>query len=153
MEAPDSGVVHVPLQHTSGSNIVDEIPVDVVANLILLHPVHGITGVVRAGAQSYVPRSLSHLHADIRTHLPLSRDVPPIAFRYVSDTVIEEGRYARFRALLGRDWRFLNRASRHLVELKGPLSIPLEDHDTAEFMATRARIIAEGVISRRRSKL
>ncbi|KAJ7842981.1 male sterility protein-domain-containing protein, partial [Mycena olivaceomarginata] len=39
--APDSGVVQVSPKHQSGSNIVDEIPVDLVANLILLHTMRG----------------------------------------------------------------------------------------------------------------
>jgi hypothetical protein len=94
MEAPDSGVVHVSPKNSSGSNIVDEIPVDLVANLILLHAMHGTTGVVHASSQSYIPRCLSQFHDDIRANIP--RHLSPIPFRYVVDKSITQGRLACF---------------------------------------------------------
>ncbi|KAJ7485808.1 male sterility protein-domain-containing protein [Mycena latifolia] len=152
MEAPDSGVFHVSPRHPTGSNILDEIPVDLAANLILLHVMYGTTGIVHAGAQSYVHRSLSQLHDTIRAHLPSGRGSAASPFRYVTDKRVEEGRYARFWAVLGRDWYFSNATSKAFENLRGPLSIVLEEHDATEFMANRARIIAED-ITRCRSKL
>ncbi|KAJ7108971.1 hypothetical protein C8R43DRAFT_1139775 [Mycena crocata] len=58
MESPDSGVIHVSPTNASGFNIVDEIPVDLVANIILLHMLKGTNGIVHAGAKSYTPRRL-----------------------------------------------------------------------------------------------
>ncbi|KAJ6571632.1 hypothetical protein B0H19DRAFT_1255590 [Mycena capillaripes] len=151
MEAPDSGVVHVSPSNLSGSNIVDEIPVDLVANLILLHTMHGTTGIVHASSQSYIPRRLSQFHADIRAHIP--RRLSQIPFRYVADKSVKQGRYAQFWVVMGRDWIFSNTRSRFLEHLEGPLRITLDNHDSARFMSYRARLIAEDIMSHLRSKL
>ncbi|KAJ7135894.1 NAD-binding domain 4 protein [Mycena epipterygia] len=151
MEAPDSGIVHVSPRNMSGSNIVDEIPVDLVANLILLHAMHGTTGIVHASSQSYTPRRLSQFHDDIRAHIP--RSLPAVPFRYVSDLQMEQGRYAQFWVVMGKDWHFSNAASRSFESLKGPLSMVLEDHDAAKFMRNRAKLIAEDIMSHCKSKL
>ncbi|KAF8142841.1 male sterility protein-domain-containing protein [Mycena galopus ATCC 62051] len=151
MTAPDSGVFHVSPQHTSGSNILDEIPVDLVANLILLHIMRRTTGVVHACSQSYVPRSLAQLHDSIRPHLP--PDMARNAFQYISDPHIPEGDYARFWHVLGRDWHFSNLASQALSEVKGPLAMVIDDHDAHEFMMRRAKLIAKEVSAHSKSKL
>ncbi|KAJ7099956.1 NAD-binding domain 4 protein [Mycena belliarum] len=142
MKAPDSGIFHVSPYHPMGTNILDEIPVDLVANILLLHLLHGTRGIVHAGAQSYVPRTLSHIHADIRAFCP-SESAP---FTYVTDMTIEQGKYARFWKLFGRDWHFSNKATKPLLAVMGPLSVALEDHDAASFMRNRARIIAEAIL-------
>ncbi|KAJ7887253.1 male sterility protein-domain-containing protein [Mycena olivaceomarginata] len=144
--APDSGVVQVSPKHQSGSNIVDEIPVDLVANLILLHTMRGRIGIVHACSQSYVPRSLSQLHGTILAHI--SPHMPRDEFEYTSDCSMVEGDYARFWGIMGRDWHFSNGASEELANVRGVLSMDLEDHDAAEFMATRARLIAKDVEAR-----
>ncbi|KAJ7859189.1 hypothetical protein B0H14DRAFT_2577355 [Mycena olivaceomarginata] len=141
--APDSGVVQVSPKYQSGSNIVDEIPVDLVANLILLHTMRGRIGIVHACSQSYVPRSLSQLHGTILAHI--SPHMPRDEFEYTSDCFMVEGDYARFWSIMGRDWHFSNGASEELANVRGVLSMDLEDHDAAEFMATRVRLIAKDV--------
>ncbi|KAJ7755293.1 male sterility protein [Mycena maculata] len=151
MEAPDSGVVHVSPHNLTGSNIVDEIPVDLAANLILLHVMHGSAHIVHASAQSYTPRRLSQFHDDIRRHIPWV--LPAVPFRYLSNKRIEQGRYAQFWVVMGRDWIFSNDASKVFAGLGGPLSIVLESHDVARFMDRRAKIIAEDIMSNYRSKL
>ncbi|KAJ7183815.1 hypothetical protein C8R46DRAFT_1344519 [Mycena filopes] len=144
MKDPDSGVIRVAPGHISGSNIVDEIPVDLVANLLLLHAVQGTLGIVHAGAQSYIPRTLAQLHETITSHLDILDPRPKSsAFRYVSDVATEEGHHNVFWRFLGRDWHFSDAASRDLKEIRGVLSMRLEGHDPAEFMATRARDIAQ----------
>ncbi|KAJ7142745.1 hypothetical protein C8R44DRAFT_827585 [Mycena epipterygia] len=135
--APDSGVIHTTY---GGANIADEIPVDLVANLVLLHAARGTTGVVHASAQSYVPRSLAHLLADI------CAVVPTAVFTYVADGSVAEGKYARFLKILSRDRRFSNAKSGALKDCGGPLSIDLKDHDAAGFMRTRVRVIAENLL-------
>ncbi|KAJ6541373.1 NAD-binding domain 4 protein [Mycena capillaripes] len=145
MTAPDSGVIHVSPENPGGSNIVDEIPVDLVANLILLHIIQGSTGIFHAGAESYVPRTLAQLHNTICAHIP--RGVPPNAFRYVSDGGLEEGRYAEFWGILGKNWRFSNAGSRSLAQVKGALSMVLEGHDAAAFMEKRVKLIAEEILT------
>ncbi|KAJ6489005.1 NAD-binding domain 4 protein [Mycena sanguinolenta] len=95
MTSPDSGVTRVSAKHAgSGSNIFDEIPVDLVANLTLLHVMRGTTGIVHACSRSYIPRSLSQLHDTIRAHIPAH--VTLNEFCYTSDPLIPEGRINRF---------------------------------------------------------
>ncbi|KAJ6489006.1 male sterility protein-domain-containing protein [Mycena sanguinolenta] len=153
MTSPDSGVFRVSAKHAgSGSNIFDEIPVDLVSNLILLHIMRGTTGIVHACSQSYVPRSLSQFHDAIRAHIPAH--VTLNEFCYTSDPLIPEGRYNRFVRIGGRDWHFSNRASQEFAQTKGPLSMVLEDHDSTEFIMTRAKLIAKDVVAREcRNKL
>ncbi|KAK7049075.1 NAD-binding domain 4 protein [Favolaschia claudopus] len=123
MSAPDSGIVHVSPHCADGTNVYDEIPVDIVANLTLLHIMHGTDGA--RGPE----------------------------FHYVTDKSIKQGRYAEFGKIWARDWRFSNAASKSFRSVKGPLSIALGDHDAAEkFMKERARRISEEVVRRRASK-
>ncbi|KAJ7081123.1 NAD-binding domain 4 protein [Mycena belliarum] len=143
MDSPDSGVFHVSRRHPRGSNIVDEIPVDLVANLILLHIMHDTAGVVHATGQSYAYQSLAQLHADMRPHIPRGLTAPGPPFRYVTDKRIPQGRLAGFWKAMGRDWHFSAEASRSFEALDGPLSIALGDHDVSQFMQERARRIAE----------
>lgn len=55
-----TGIIHVPESQTSGTNLFDEIPIDWVSNLILLHGAAGTCGVVHAGAESFTHRSFDH---------------------------------------------------------------------------------------------
>ncbi|KAJ7728930.1 male sterility protein-domain-containing protein [Mycena maculata] len=148
MAAPDSGVFRVT--SSTADNVVDEIPVDLVANLLLLHVAHGTTGIVHAGAQSYVPRTLAQLHATILAHIPRPERLPQPPFQYVTDACIEEGRYATFWRILGRDLHFSTKASEFLTNIEGPLSIRglLDGHDAAAFMDERARLVAREIADR-----
>ncbi|KAJ7633468.1 NAD-binding domain 4 protein [Mycena polygramma] len=137
ISVPDSGVIHVARGNTAGSNIVDEIPVDLVANLVLLHTARGTSGIVHASAQCYVPRTLGQIQADIRA------EVPGASFRNVDDRKVKAGRYARFWKAAGRDWRFSAAKSVGLKGCGGPLSIDLAQHDVAKFMRMRVRLIAK----------
>ncbi|KAJ6580765.1 male sterility protein-domain-containing protein [Mycena capillaripes] len=90
----------------------------------------------------YVPRSLAQMHADIRA------EVPGAAFAYVDDWQVKEGRYALFWKVAGRDWRFCGAKSVALKGCGGPLSIDIEDHDVADFMRMRVRLIAKDIETR-----
>ncbi|KAJ7262062.1 NAD-binding domain 4 protein [Mycena rebaudengoi] len=136
---PDSGVSHVMPSHPAGTNIVDEIPVDIVANLILLHTIHGTRGIVHAGAQIFGARTLAAIHANMRaTGMPTD-------FSYVVDAGVPEGLYARFWKVFGRDWWFDATASKPFKGLGGVLSIDVSRDMLEEFMAERARKIADQV--------
>ncbi|KAJ7262037.1 hypothetical protein C8J57DRAFT_1232167 [Mycena rebaudengoi] len=114
---PDSGVSRVEPEHPGGTNIVDEIPVDVVANVVFLHIIHGTAGIVHASAQISGMRTLVAMHVDMRaTGMPTN-------FSYVVDTGVQVGTYARFWKLSSRDWRFevtaseISKASRDRLAL------------------------------------
>ncbi|KAJ7258162.1 male sterility protein-domain-containing protein [Mycena rebaudengoi] len=95
---PDSGVMRAEPKHPAGTNILDEIPVDVVANLSLLHVIHGTVGIVHASAQIFGARTVADMHADMRaTGMPTN-------FSYAVDEQIPEGIYSRFWKATRRDW-------------------------------------------------
>ncbi|KAJ7030823.1 hypothetical protein C8F04DRAFT_1263507 [Mycena alexandri] len=71
--APDSGVFWVAPGDTDGRNVIDELPVNFVGNLILLDAARGTVGIVHATAQSYVPRTMAHLEADICAVQPAAK--------------------------------------------------------------------------------
>ncbi|KAK7022424.1 NAD-binding domain 4 protein [Favolaschia claudopus] len=153
MQNPDSGIFHVSSLHPAGTNIVDEVPVDTVANLILLHVMHGTAGVIHTSAESYVPRTLAQLHQDVVDHFPKQHGSRGAEFRYVTDDSVKQGRYAEFWGIGGRDWRFSNAASKRFRSVDGPLSVALGDHDSRQFMKERARRIGEEIIRRRASRV
>lgn len=152
LQSPDNGVFHVAPTTTPGSNLLDEIPVDLVANLILLHLCHGTTGVIHAGSQSYVPRCLAQLHAEMCSHGPRNL-APKMRFEYVQDKRVKQGRCAEFWQVMGRDWLFSNAASEHLKGVKGPLTMDISDHDAGAFMNRRIQIIADEIETPYQAKL
>ncbi|KAJ6523355.1 male sterility protein-domain-containing protein, partial [Mycena capillaripes] len=129
-----------------GTNILDEIPVDLAANLLLLHCIHGSTGPVHACAQSYIPRTFSQIIADEiaphtrqinnRTHSGPANI--PLALRF----------HAIFTHSGGRNWHFSNAASRKFADVEGPLGMKLNDHDPEKFFAGRSKVVAEKVRAR-----
>ncbi|KAJ6573170.1 NAD-binding domain 4 protein [Mycena vulgaris] len=140
--APDSGVVRGP---SAGANVVDELPVDLVANLILLHAVHGTRGIAHAGSQLCGTRTLARLHADMRaTGMPTN-------FSYVADPPVREGVYARFWMVAGKDWRFSVAASEKFKGQGGLLSVDVGEGAFERFMQERARRIAEEVKGRNKA--
>ncbi|KAJ7433477.1 male sterility protein-domain-containing protein [Mycena latifolia] len=132
--APDSGIARA-----TGTNIVDELPVDLVANLVLLHAAHGTAGVVHASAQICGARSLAALHGDMRATGMAAE------FSYVSDPRVREGPYARLWRVAGRDWRFYVGASERFKGYAGALSIDVGHRELEQFMKERARRIADEV--------
>ncbi|KAJ7261987.1 male sterility protein-domain-containing protein [Mycena rebaudengoi] len=97
---PDSGVYRLEPEHPMDRLIIDEIPVDLVANLILLHVIHGTAGIVHASAQIFGPRTMAKYEADMRaTGMPMN-------FSFVRDGGVAEGAYAQFWKLYARHWQF-----------------------------------------------
>ncbi|KAK8073315.1 hypothetical protein PG994_004214 [Apiospora phragmitis] len=95
---------HVPDGITSGSNILDEIPVDIVANMMLQHVCRGTAGAVHAGSELYILRTLDHFLADVDEHVPdewrrkMARNV------FTSDRSQKECKITRFYRVGTRDW-------------------------------------------------
>ncbi|KAG8529626.1 uncharacterized protein KY384_005106 [Bacidia gigantensis] len=112
----------------SGTNILDIVPVDWVANLVLLHTVDNKRGVIHASAESYGLLTFDELIARVQ------------------DPNQEECRAARFFKIATRDWRFSNKASTHLKSNEGPLSIKNDNHDIIEQLVptmTRVTILVK----------
>ena len=138
-------IYHAAPGSTSGSNIIDEIPVDLVANLTLTHLTLGTRGVVTLSSLCYTPRSFDKLIADLRRSLPPSwlPKIPTAVF--TTDQSKREGQLARFYRIGTKGWTFDCGRSRALLGSGGPLGVAslLRGHDVGDFTERRVRRIFE----------
>lgn len=145
MMFPVSGldVYHAAQGSTSGSNILDEVPVDVVANLTLLHLTLGTRGVVQTGSLCYTPRTFDKMIADLRRSLPPSwlPKIPTVVF--TTDRTKRQGQLAQFYRIATRDWTFDNGKSRALLGLEGLLGVRFQGHEVDEFAKRRIQRLFE----------
>ena len=145
---PGTGILHAPEGQISGTNVFDEIPVDWVSNLILLHAAASTRGVVHAGAESFIPRTFDHqsqtfLDEEARKKIIL-----------VQDKNIPQCFWAEFYKVITRDWRFSNKESERFRDVSGPLSISLDGVDLEAYdRGRRAKVQAEVAASRRKARL
>jgi alcohol-forming fatty acyl-CoA reductase len=145
---PGTGIIHAAEGGIPGTNIFDEIPVDWVSNLILLHTAAGTRGVIHAGAESFVPRSFDH-------HLQtLVDDEAKRKIILVQDRSVQQCFWADFYKVITRDWRFSNRASEKFRDVRGPLGISTDGVDMEGYNnGRRAKVQAEVAASRTRARL
>jgi len=125
--SPGNRVFHATDGSDSGTNIFDEVPVDWVANLTLLHAAAGTKGIVHAGSESYIPRTLDDM---LRVAKVNNADME---VRFVKDRSIEQCPLAAFYKVASRDWRFSNKSSARFRGIEGPLSISAKGIDLFEF--------------------
>ncbi len=69
---PVGGTVLFGIQDASkfGRNVLDEIPVDLVSNVILQHVQRGTRGVVNASSQLFIPRTFNQFVQDVQQAVP-----------------------------------------------------------------------------------
>ncbi|KAE9378885.1 NAD-binding domain 4 protein [Stipitochalara longipes BDJ] len=145
---PGTGIIHAAEGQTTGTNIFDEIPVDWVSNLILLHAAAGTRGVIHAGAKSFIPRSFDHHFETLLDDKAKKK----ISFATNKDT--PQCIWADFYKVITRGWVFSNQASEKFRDVAGPLSISLDGLDLEEYdRGRRAKVQAEVAASRRRARL
>jgi fatty acyl-CoA reductase len=129
---------HAP---TNGGNILDEIPVDLVANVLLRHVHSGTRGVVHASSSYYIPRTLKWILEQsfeyLRAHWT-ERMAKPV---FVLDQRMEECKEAKFYRIGSRAWEFCAPSLHCLGTLSGPLGFGLGDHDIDRFFEFRIRSI------------
>ena len=72
IDNPGNATWYIPPEtgRTTGSNIIDVIPVDWVANLVLLHATTRTRGVVHAGAESYRLGTFDSWEIGVRAAVP-----------------------------------------------------------------------------------
>ena len=131
-------VWHAP---THGGNIVDEIPVDLVANVLLQHVHSGTRGVVHASSSCYIPKTLEWILEQPFKYLPAhwaARMATPV---FVQDQRVEQSKEAKFYRIGSRAWEFCAPSSRRLGILGGPLVFGLSDHDIDRFVELRIKSI------------
>ena len=73
LDDPGNATWYIPPEsgRTTGSNIIDIIPVDWVASLILLHAASGTKGIVHAGAESYRLGTFDSWDIGVRAGVPM----------------------------------------------------------------------------------
>jgi nucleoside-diphosphate-sugar epimerase len=138
---------------SSGSNVLDEIPVDLVANILLQHVQQGSRGPVHACSRSYVSRTFDDLVSDLAKHVPpyWRSDMKEVVFSCDRP----ESELATFYRVATRAWEFHHWRSVHLNKC-GPLSVDISGHDLDQFTERRVEGILHRVnaaVSRARPKL
>ncbi|RKF71188.1 Fatty acyl-CoA reductase 2 [Golovinomyces cichoracearum] len=142
--SPGNRVFHATAGSDSGTNIFDEVPVDWVANLTLLHAAAGTRGIVHAGSESYIPRTLDDM---LRVAQVNDADME---VRFVKDRSVEQCPLAAFYKVASRDWRFSNKSSAKFRGVEGPLSISVKGIDLFEFDCQRMHKLNSHIESYRR---
>jgi fatty acyl-CoA reductase len=108
---------HAP---TYGGNILDEIPVDLVANVLLQHVHLGTRGVVHASASYYIPKTLKWILEQLFEYLPAHWTERMAKLVFVQDQTVEESKEAKFYRIGSRAWEFCAPSSQRLRTLSAP---------------------------------
>ncbi|OOG00359.1 hypothetical protein ASPCADRAFT_37887 [Aspergillus carbonarius ITEM 5010] len=139
---------HAAEGYRSGANILDEIPVDFVANACLLHAAAGTRGIVHVGAQLYVRLTFDEILAICRAHAPeeLRNELPTIVF--VEDRSTPQHILAELVKVGTRNWLFDCGRSYWLKQLGGPLSLAVCQHDSDKLASARTKVAYEKVLRR-----
>lgn len=116
-------VWHAAAGYTTGANIIDEIPVDFVANACLLHAAARTTGIVQVGAQLYEPFTFDAFLEMAVSNAPpaVLRDLPRVIF--TEDLNAPQCFLAELVQVASRHWMFDCGRSYWLKQLGGPLSL------------------------------
>lgn len=128
---------HAAEGSSSGSNILDEIPVDLVANILLQNVQKGTRGPVNASSQFYIPRTFDDFVADVHKWVPDYWKVNVPLVEYTTDRSIQPCSISRFYHMDTRNWKFLGYDRQ--LDQQGPLSVSLEGHNADTF--TRKRVL------------
>lgn len=146
--SPGTGKIHALEGGITGENILDQIPVDWHANLILLHVAAGTRGVVQACADLFIPRTFDH-----HFHALLDNDAKA-KLSFIPRRGGSECFWPDYYKVLTRGWVFLTSSSDKFRNLSGPLGISLKGVDLEEYDRGRRRLVQNAVAaSKIRSKL
>ena len=109
--------------YRTGANILDETPVDFVANACLLHAAARTMGLVHIGAELFVRRTFDEFIGIIKKSAPpdLSTDLPTIIF--TEDQSAPQCFLAELVKVSTRNWLFDCSRSHWLKQVAGPLSL------------------------------
>lgn len=114
---------HAAEGHKTGANVLDEIPVDFVANACLLHSAARTTGIVQIGSGLYEPFTLDEYLEIVRSN------APPAIYSKLPQVIFTEDRnapqcfLAELVQVASRNWLFDCGRSYWLKQVGGPLNI------------------------------
>lgn len=114
---------HAAEGYQTGANIIDEIPVDFVANACLLHAAARTTGIVQIGSELYEPFTFDEFLEIVYSNAPaaIHRDLPRVVF--TEDKSAPQCFLAELVRVASRNWRFDCGRSYWLKQMGGPLSL------------------------------
>lgn len=136
---PGSGVFHPPEGHSSGMNLFDEIPVDWVANLTLLHIAAGTTGPVHAASETWFRRTFDE---GLET-LSAASGRPKLLF--VADKSLKQCFWAELFAVTMRDWNFSTKKADRFRGVGGVLSIDTNNVELAAYDRLRVQKVRKDI--------
>jgi len=116
-------VWHAAKGYKTGANIIDEVPVDFVANACLLHAAARTTGIVQIGSELYEPFTFDEYLDIAMTNAPpaIRRELPRIIF--TEDQSAPQGFLAELVQVASRNWLFDCGRSYWMRQVGGPLSL------------------------------
>ncbi|KAF7163071.1 hypothetical protein CNMCM5623_008091 [Aspergillus felis] len=136
-------VWHATEGYETGANIVDEIPVDFVANGCLLHAAARTQGIVHLGAQLYVPFTFDEFLRLAESSAPpsIQKELPTLTF--IQDRNAPQSLLADLVKVSTRNWVFDCGRSYWLKQMAGPLSLAACKHDADKLNSARIKEIYE----------
>lgn len=114
---------HATEGYKTGANVLDETPVDFVANACLLHAAARTTGIVHVGAELFIRRTFDEFIRLTYAAAPLElrKDMPTIIF--TEDRSVPQCFLAELVKVSTRNWLFDCSRSHWLKQVAGPLSL------------------------------
>ncbi|KAH7377226.1 male sterility protein [Plectosphaerella cucumerina] len=137
---PGTSVFHATQGSRSGTNVLDEIPVDLVADVLLQHVQRGSRGPIHAGAHIYIPRQFDQVITDAKRYVPPQWRAKMTTVVFSTDPESRECQLARFYRVSTRGWTFCVDKSASL-DRAGPLGLDVPGHDGEAFTERRVREI------------
>jgi hypothetical protein len=141
-------VWHAAEGYTTGANILDEIPVDFVANACLLHAAARTTGIVQIGSELYHPLTFDeYLEIAVSNAPPAIRhELPQVVF--TEDRSAPQCFLAELVQVASRNWLFDCGRSYWLKQVGGPLSLRADKFEVEEVNKMRIRQIYKRAMER-----
>lgn len=138
---PSTQVWHATPGYKTGTNVLDEIPVDFVANACLLHAAAKTLGVVQVGSQLYVQLTFDDFLRIVDSHAPseMRNDLPTVVF--TEDQNAPQSILAELVKAGTRNWHFDCGRSYWLKQVGGPLSLQACKHDADRLNSARMQEI------------
>ncbi|PYI23451.1 hypothetical protein BO99DRAFT_470537 [Aspergillus violaceofuscus CBS 115571] len=123
-------------------DVCDEVPVDLVANICLLHLALGTQGIVHAASALYVSYTSADIVDLFRTYVPPASRMA--ICNYASERASAHAEFFfRMLTTLARNWTYDCSRSEGLRNLHGPLRLGLEKHDPDRFVQVRIQRVAQ----------
>ena len=141
---------HAAQGYKTGANILDEIPVDFVANACLLHAAARTTGIVQVGSELYHPLTFDeYLELAVSNAPPvIRRDLPQVIF--TEDRGAPQCFLAELVRVASRNWLFDCGRSYWLRQVGGPLSLRADKTEMEDVNRKRVRRIYKRAAERAR---